>query len=72
MELDTYTPDKNVIKIIVGNKSDKEISGGREVAKKEGENLAKQMGTLFIETSAKTTMGVHDAFEEVVQKVLFG
>ena len=69
-ELDTYTTDKNVIKIIVGNKCDKGIDGSREVPFKDGEQLARQMGTLFIETSAKTTAGVQQAFEEVVHKVL--
>ncbi|KAI8892358.1 small GTPase superfamily [Globomyces pollinis-pini] len=69
-ELDTYTSDKDVIRIIVGNKSDKDVAGVRQVQRKEGEALAKQMGTLFIETSAKTTVGVKDAFVEVVRKIV--
>jgi hypothetical protein len=40
------------------------------VPRKEGEALAKKLGTLFIETSAKTTTGVQDAFVEVVRKVM--
>lgn len=32
-------------------------------------NLLKPLGTLFMETSAKTAAGVHDAFVEVVRKV---
>jgi Ras-related protein Rab-18 len=39
------------------------------VTRSEGEELARKSGTLFIETSAKTTTGVRDAFEELVQKV---
>lgn len=39
------------------------------VPRREGEALAKKLGTLFIETSAKTTTGVQDAFVEVVRKV---
>ena len=45
------------------------MDGTREVPFKDGEQLARQMGTLFIETSAKTTAGVQEAFEEVVHKV---
>ena len=54
---------------LVGNKCDKEVGGGRTVPRREGEALAKKLGTLFIETSAKTTTGVQDAFVEVVRKV---
>jgi Ras-related protein Rab-18 len=53
-----------------GNKCDKEVGGGREVSRKEGEALAQKLGTIFIETSAKTTTGVKDAFVEVVRKIV--
>ncbi|KAI8926451.1 ras family-domain-containing protein [Entophlyctis helioformis] len=69
-ELETYSSSKDVVKMIVGNKSDKDVSGGREVPRKEGEAFAKRMGTLFIETSAKTTAGVQDAFVEIVRKIV--
>ncbi|KAF8621940.1 hypothetical protein AX15_007375 [Amanita polypyramis BW_CC] len=66
-ELDTYisTP---VIKILVGNKVDKEYS--RQVATSEGEAYAKKMDSLFVEASAKTAVGVKETFKEVVQKIL--
>ncbi|KAI9098344.1 P-loop containing nucleoside triphosphate hydrolase protein [Phlyctochytrium arcticum] len=68
-ELDTYSSSRDVIKIIVGNKCDKDTSGVREVSRREGEAFAQKMGTLFIETSAKTRTGVKDAFVEVVRKI---
>jgi Ras-related protein Rab-18 len=67
-ELETYASSNSVIKIIVGNKCDKEVN--REVSRQEGEEIAKRLKTLFIETSAKTTAGVQDAFVEVVRKVI--
>ncbi len=69
-ELDTYSSTRDVIKILVGNKTDKG-DGSREVSRKEGEAFARKMGTLFIEASAKTRNGVSEAFGEVVRKVNF-
>lgn len=67
-ELDTYASSSDVIKILVGNKTDKGEEK-REVTRKEGEQFAKKMGALFIEASAKTKNGVQEAFGEVVRKV---
>ncbi|KAI8841736.1 P-loop containing nucleoside triphosphate hydrolase protein [Chytridium lagenaria] len=55
-ELETYSSTRDVIKMIVGNKSDKDASGVREVTRKEGES-----------TSAKTKSGVKDAFVEIIE-----
>ncbi|KAJ3120093.1 hypothetical protein HK100_012944, partial [Physocladia obscura] len=57
-ELDTYTTNPLVVKILVGNKIDK-----------RGEVFAKRMSTLFVESSAKSRSNVIDAFVEVVRKI---
>lgn len=41
----------------------------RAVTNAEGEKFAKQMGSLFIEASAKTNVGVREAFLDLVEKV---
>jgi len=66
-ELETYVSGA-VVKILVGNKVDKEYS--RQVPTSEGQAFATRMDSLFIEASAKTAVGVREAFEEVVSKIL--
>ncbi|KAI0077989.1 ras-domain-containing protein [Panus rudis PR-1116 ss-1] len=66
-ELETYV-SPSVVKIIVGNKVDKEFS--RQVTYSEGQQFAQRMNSLFIEASAKTAVGVREAFEEVVAKII--
>ncbi|KAH9849121.1 ras-domain-containing protein [Lenzites betulinus] len=66
-ELETYVSSA-VVKIIVGNKVDKEFS--RQVPTTEGEAFAKRMGALFVEASAKTAVGVEDAFRDVVARII--
>jgi hypothetical protein len=39
------------------------------VTYKEGAAMAQKLQTLFVECSAKTKVGVQEAFEELVQKV---
>ena len=41
-----------------------------EVSTLEGEAFARRMNALFIETSAKTAVGVSETFREVVEKIL--
>jgi len=41
----------------------------RQVTTEEGQAFADRMGTLFVECSAKTNIGVGDIFEDLVRKV---
>ncbi|CAO3642537.1 unnamed protein product [Cunninghamella blakesleeana] len=67
-EVNTYCSSPDVIKMIVGNKVDKESA--RVVTYKEGAELARKLQTLFVECSAKTNFGVEEAFEELVTKII--
>jgi Ras-related protein Rab-18 len=69
-EVERNTTFKNAAKIIVGNKSDLDRQGGRVVAYEEGEALARERKTMFIECSAKEDVGVTQAFDELMEKVL--
>ena len=68
-EVDVYTPGggKDVVKLLVGNKVD---LSQRKVTRREAETWARQRGMLFIEASAKTTLGIQEVFDEVIQKIL--
>jgi small GTP-binding protein len=67
-EIDLYSTNQDCIKMLVGNKVDKESE--RAVTKKEGIDFARQYGCLFIECSAKTRVNVEQCFEELVLKIL--
>ncbi|KAI0065165.1 ras-domain-containing protein [Artomyces pyxidatus] len=66
-ELETYVSD-SVVKIVVGNKVDKEYS--RQVPTQEAQQFAERMGSLFVEASAKTAVGVREAFRNVVERII--
>ncbi|KAM0004405.1 putative small GTP-binding protein [Helianthus debilis subsp. tardiflorus] len=67
-EIDLYSTNQDCIKMLVGNKVDKENE--RVVTKKEGIDFAREYGCLFIECSAKTRVNVEQCFEELVLKIL--
>ncbi|KAH8584694.1 Rab2 GTPase [Cryptosporidium sp. chipmunk genotype I] len=58
------TPNMTII--LVGNKSDLDR---REVTTEEGVEFAEQNGLLFIETSAKTSNNVEEAFMKIAEKI---
>ncbi|KAI0315487.1 ras-domain-containing protein [Amylostereum chailletii] len=66
-ELETYVSE-SVVKIVVGNKVDKEYS--RQVPTAEAQQFADRMGSLFVEASAKTAVGVREAFRTVVERII--
>ncbi|KPP63135.1 ras-related protein Rab-39B-like [Scleropages formosus] len=52
-----------VLFVLVGNKSDMETEERRQVSREEAEDLAAQMGVPYVEASAKSSLGVTEAFE---------
>lgn len=69
-EVEMYCPNggKDVVKLLVGNKTDK--ASDRSVTTKEGEAWARSKGMLFLESSATRQDEVNSVFEEVVHKIL--
>lgn len=54
------------MKLLVGNKIDKPAV----VSRAEAEEWARSRGMLFLESSAKSDIGISQAFDEVVEKIL--
>ena len=68
-EVQQFFPNTSeIVMMLVGNKIDNVAA--RSVSESEGEELARKHGMMFIETSAKEKIGVNEAFEEVVNKVI--
>jgi len=67
-EVDVHAPGggAEVVKLLVGNKIDRDPV----VTRSEAEAWARREGMLFVECSAKAAVGVTQAFDEVVNKIL--
>eukprot|EP00767_Chilomastix_cuspidata_P002015 gnl/Chilomastix_cuspidata/2136.p1 GENE.gnl/Chilomastix_cuspidata/2136~~gnl/Chilomastix_cuspidata/2136.p1 ORF type:complete len:222 (-),score=83.02 gnl/Chilomastix_cuspidata/2136:36-701(-) len=58
---------ENTILALVGNKQDLEAQ--RQVASEEAEAIADDVGSLFLETSAKTSKGIYELFQRIAKAV---
>ncbi|KAI4352668.1 hypothetical protein L6164_006896 [Bauhinia variegata] len=67
-EVELYSTNHECIKILVGNKVDKD--GERVVNKEEGMALAQEHKCLFLECSAKTRENVQQCFNDLSLKIL--
>ena len=66
-EVEQYCPGggREVVKLLVGNKVDKD----RVVSREDATEYAMSNGMIFLEASAKTRVGINQVFDEMVQKV---
>nr|AFZ78826.1 small GTP-binding protein [Coptotermes formosanus] len=58
---------QNIPLVLLGNKCD--LDQRREVSKNEGEEMAKQIGAVFLETSAFMNINVESAFVTIVREI---
>jgi len=67
-EVEVYTPGggSEVVKLLVGNKVDCDAV----VPRAEAADWARRAGMMFIESSAKASVGVSQAFDEIIDKIL--
>ncbi|KAK8632398.1 hypothetical protein V6N13_072791 [Hibiscus sabdariffa] len=67
-EVELYSTNQDCVKMLVGNKVD--IDSERVVSREEGIALAKEIGSMFLECSAKTRKNVEQCFEELALKIM--
>jgi len=66
-EVTKYAQNPNLVKVLCGNKCD---LPDHAVTKDEGNTYGSSNGMKFFETSAKDNVGVSEAFQFIVEKVL--
>ncbi|XP_038993046.1 ras-related protein RABC2a-like isoform X2 [Hibiscus syriacus] len=64
-ELELHSTNQECVKMLVGNKVDR-----RAVSREEGTALAKELGCMFLECSAKTRENVEQCFKELALKIM--
>ncbi|XP_019455418.1 PREDICTED: ras-related protein RABC2a-like isoform X2 [Lupinus angustifolius] len=67
-ELELYSTNQDCVKMLVGNKVDRDSE--RAVSREEGLALAKELGCLLFECSAKTRQNVESCFQELALKIM--
>ncbi|KAK4800019.1 hypothetical protein SAY86_025384 [Trapa natans] len=67
-EAEMYSTNHDCVKMLVGNKVDRVSE--RAVSTEEGLALAKTLGSLFLECSAKTRANVEHCFKELAFKIM--
>lgn len=65
-EVEKHAAD-NISRILVGNKSD--LEDKRDVSKEQGEEMAEHYGVRFLETSAKVSNNVEQAFTLMTREI---
>jgi Ras-related protein Rab-18 len=65
-EVDAYSTNPDAVRMLVANKIDVER---RVVSREEGAAFARDRGMLFFECSAKSRLGIQQAFEEMLAKI---
>ncbi|MBA0702457.1 hypothetical protein Goari_022767 [Gossypium aridum] len=67
-EVELYSTNQDCVKMVVGNKVDRDSE--RAVSREEGMELAKELGCMFLECSAKTRKNVEQCFEGLSLKIM--
>ncbi|KAK5845835.1 Ras-related RABC2a -like protein [Gossypium arboreum] len=67
-EVELYSTNRDCVKMLVGNKVDRDSE--RAVSREEGMDLAKDLGCMFLECSAKTRKNVEQCFEGLALKIM--
>jgi small GTP-binding protein len=60
--------NKNVYKILIGNKCD--LEDKRKISYEQGKEFADTYGMKFLEASAKTNLNVHEAFVTMTKEII--